>query len=198
VLAKVGFLALFLILILWVRVFYGSMQDYKRGEALLEENQTIRAITYFDRSLHWYAPLNPYVEKSAQRLWEIGDRAERGGDLKLAIIAFSTIRSGFYGSSHFIVPGKQWIERSESKIKDLIRLEEKGELPGDQKVNPPDVFWTVVLEIGLLGWIGCVFVLIFLWTGGVKDPRPRYGSPWLWLIAAAACFSLWIMGMFKA
>jgi hypothetical protein len=198
VIVKTLAFALLLLVILWVRVFYGSMQDYGRGETLLKENQIIRAITYFDRSLHWYAPLNPYVQKSAQRLWEIGDRAERDGDLKLAFIAFSTIRSGFYGSSHFVVPGKQWIERSESRIRSLTRLDEKGKLLPDQKVNPPDVFWTVVLEIGLLGWIGAAFVLIFLWAGGAKEPRPRYGSPLLWLIAAAACFSLWIMGMFKA
>jgi hypothetical protein len=74
------------------------MQDYGTQGTFLKENQIIRAISYFDRSLHWYAPLNPYVQKSAQRLWEIGDRAERDGDLKLAFIAFSTIRSGFYGS----------------------------------------------------------------------------------------------------
>lgn len=190
--------AFLLLFMLWARVFYGSMQDYKTGQALLKENQTVRAITYFDRSLHWYAPLNPYVQKSAQRLWEIGDRAEREGDKKLAFIAFSTIRSGFYGASHFIVPGKQWIERSESRITDLVRLEEKDKVLPDQKVTPPNVFWTVVLEIGLLGWIGSVFVLIFLWSGRAKELRPRTSSPLLWLITAAACFSLWILGMFKA
>jgi predicted membrane-bound dolichyl-phosphate-mannose-protein mannosyltransferase len=79
-----------------------------------------------------------------------------------------------------------------------VRPEETAKLLPDQKVTHPDAFWTVVLEIGLLGWIGSMFVLIFLWAGGVKEPKPRYGSPLLWLIAAAACFSLWIMGMFKA
>jgi hypothetical protein len=69
VIVKAASAAVLLLLILWVRVFYGSMQDYKTGETLLRENQTIRAITYFDRSLHWYAPLNPYVERSAKRLW---------------------------------------------------------------------------------------------------------------------------------
>jgi len=190
--------ALLLLAILWARVFYGSMTDYKTGDGFLKENQTIRAITYFDRSLHWYAPLNPYAQKSAQKLWEIGERAERAGDVKLAIIAFSTIRSGFYGASHFIVPGKQWIERSDSRIRALFQLEEKGKLLPDQKVNAPDVFWTLVLELGLMGWIGSVFVLIFLRAGGVKEPRPRAFSPLPWLITAAACFSLWIMGMFKA
>jgi len=93
VIVKTLAFALLLLAILWARVFCGSMKDFETGETFLKENQIIRAITYFDRSLHWYAPLNPYVQKSAQRLWEIGDRAERDGDLKLAFIAFSTIRN---------------------------------------------------------------------------------------------------------
>jgi len=198
VIVKTVSFALLLLVILWARVFYGSMKDYQTGEAFLKENQTIRAITYFDRSLHWYAPLNPYVQKSAQRLWEIGDRAEGQGDKKLAIIAFSTIRSGFYGSSHFIVPGKQWIERSDHRIMALLRTEQKDKVFAGQKVNPPDVFWTVVLELGLLGWVGSVLVLIFLWAGGVKNQGTRAFSPLPWLLMAVACFSLWIMGMFKA
>jgi hypothetical protein len=195
---KAASVALLLLFVLWGRVFYGSMQDYKTGETLLKENQIIRAVTYFDRSLHWYAPLNPYVQKSAQRLWEIGDRAERDGDLKLAFIAFNTIRSGFYGSSHFVVPGKQWIDRSESRIRDLIQIEKKTKLLPDQKVNPPDVFWTVVLEIGLLGWIGSVLGLILAGIGRPKESKPPSALIMGGLALAAISFALWILGMFKA
>lgn len=198
VLVKSLSLAVFLFFILWVRVFYGSMQNYKIAETFLSENQTIRAITYFDRSLHWYSPFNPYVHKSAQRLWEIGDRAEREGDLKLAVIAFSTIRSGFYGSSHFFVPGKEWIERSEGRIRDLVRPEEKAKLLPDQKVTHPDVFWTVVLEIGLLGWIGSLLGLIMAGMGRSKESRPPFVLIVSGITLAAICFSLWILGMFKA
>lgn len=198
VLVKGLSLAVFLFFILWVRVFYGSMQNYKIAETFLSENQTIRAITYFDRSLHWYSPFNPYVHKSAQRLWEIGDRAEREGDLKLAVIAFSTIRSGFYGSSHFFVPGKEWIERSEGRIRDLVRPEEKAKLLPDQKVTHPDVFWTVVLEIGLLGWIGSLLGLIMAGMGRSKESRPPFVLIVSGITLAAICFSLWILGMFKA
>jgi hypothetical protein len=77
VIFKAASICVLLLLVLWARVFYGAMEDYNKGEALLEENQTIRAITYFDRSLHWYAPLNPYVERAAKRLWDIGEKAEK-------------------------------------------------------------------------------------------------------------------------
>ncbi len=80
----------------------------------------------------------------------------------------------------------------------LLRTEQKDKVFAGQKVNPPDVFWTVVLELGLLGWVGSVLVLIFLWAGGVKNQGTRAFSPLPWLLMAVACFSLWIMGMFKA
>ncbi len=84
----------FVLIVLWARAFYGAMETYARGEKLLEEGQTIRAITYFDRALHWYAPLNPYVEKATLKLWEIGEKAEKAGDTRMALIAFESIRSG--------------------------------------------------------------------------------------------------------
>jgi hypothetical protein len=61
--------------IVWARALYGSRENFIRGETFLKEGQTIRAVTFFDRSIHWYTPLNPYVQKSAERLWVIGQRA---------------------------------------------------------------------------------------------------------------------------
>jgi hypothetical protein len=194
----------------WARAFYGSMKAYQSGEALLEQKQFIRAITYFDRSIHWYTPFNPYVEKSARKLWGIGEEAEKQGDLTLALIAFRTIRGGFIAASHFVTPGKDWIERSESRINDLLVKEgkekslsqgEKG-LPGasgqTQKDPAPDVFWTVVLEIGFLGWVGSLIAFIFFRWG----PKKRLGrSPlhaFRWVGLALVFFALWIVGLMKA
>ena len=195
VIVKAASVAVLLLLILWGRVFYGSMQDYKTGEALLKENQIIRAITYFDRSLHWYAPVNPYVERSVKRLWEIGERAEREKDTRLARIAYESIRNGFYGASHVFRPGQDWIQRAESKIHALSALQGRGGPAPSKKDPQPDVLWSVVVVIGLVGWIGslvgfgsCVF-------------RNKEGSKGvtrksiLWIVASAMCFGLWILGM---
>ena len=128
-------------LVLWARVFYGSMKDYETGETLLKENQVIRAITYFDRSLHWYAPINPYSEKAATRLWEIGEKAEKEGDLRMARIAFESIRNASYGTTHVFTPRKEWIKRAESKINELSGA--KGQKGGreygvlESKEKPP-------------------------------------------------------------
>jgi len=195
VIIKASSAAVLLLLILWVRVFYGSMQDYKTGETLLRENQTIRAITYFDRSLHWYAPLNPYVERSAKRLWEIGERAEQEKDTRLALIAYESIRNGFYGASHLFRPGKDWIQRAESKIHFLSSLMGKGESTAAKKDPQPDVLWSVVVVICFLGWIGSLLGLILV-LFGQGEVRGRRGV--FWFGFSFLCFILWLVSMAKA
>lgn len=192
----------------WLRCFYGSMEAYKTGEEMLRQKQLIRSITYFDRSIHWYTPWNPYVEKSADRLWEIGEQAEKEGDLTLALIAFRTIRGGFYAASHFVTPGKKWIEKSEFKIDQLVRRERKTEselrepelkekIRQSQKSSPPDVFWTVILEIGFLGWVGSLFAFIFR-RWGPKDGSIHLFRPFTWVGFGVVFFAMWIIGMVKA
>jgi amino acid permease len=200
---KIGSVVFFLLVILWGRVFYGSIQDYKTGETLLKENQTIRAITYFDRSLHWYAPLNPYLERSAKRLWEIGERAEKEGDIRMARIAFESIRNAFYGTSHVFTPGQKWIDRAETRIKKLTdgrayRHGEDAKAAEAPKRSHPHVVWSVAVVLGFLGWVGSAFgfiISVFRKDRGTEKAF-RKGLVWLCLILAFA--ALWVAGMVMA
>jgi len=195
VILKAASVAVLLIFVLWGRVFYGSMQDYKTAETFLKENQTIRAITYFDRSLHWYAPLNPYVERSAKRLWEIGERAEQEKDPRLALIAYESIRNGFYGASHLFRPGKDWIQRAESKIQTLSALRVKGEPAPAMKDPQPDVGWSVLVVLSFLGWIGSVLGFARWVLGKEERSGGMMHRAVLWVGLAILFFALWILGM---
>ena len=184
--------------VIWGRALYGSRQAYQKGEAYLKEKQYIRAVTFFDRSLHWYTPFNPYVQESAQRLWEIGNHAERQGDIKLALIAFRTIRRGFYAASNFIVPGRRWIEKCESKIKKLAMIKEKGREVGVQSSQPPGIFWSIILELGFLGWIGSV--ICFILFGLRHKGESKYSTSMAIALIGLTIifFTMWIVGMIKA
>jgi hypothetical protein len=186
--------------ILWVRAFYGAMESYKKGEILLKKGETVRAITFFDRALHWYAPLNPYVEKAALKLWAIGENAEKTGDKRLALIAYDSIRNAFYGDTHFVTPGKNWIRKVDSKLASLRRNEaKKGEIQEPKilsgKSPYPAPFWSVMVVIGFLGWIGGLIGLI---VGTFRLGGFRGGKGIVWLGFAVLCFILWIAGMVKA
>jgi hypothetical protein len=195
VILKATSICVLLLLVLWSRVFYGSMEDYNKGEALLKENQTIRAITYFDRSLHWYAPLNPYVERSAKRLWEIGEQAEKAGDKRLALIAYESIRNGFYGASHVFRPGRNWIQRSESKIQSLSTFAGEGEPVLAKKDPQPDVLWSGVVVVGFFGSVGSLLGLARWAIGKEKRSGRIVHRAILWIGLAMFFFGLWILGL---
>jgi len=210
ILRAVGLVVVLLLAMVWLRAFYGSMKAYEEGERYFEQNQWIRAITFFDRSIHWYTPYNPYVEKSAKRLWEIGERAGRDGDIKLALISFRAIRGGFYSARSFYTPGKEWIRASEKRIHELEEMEKtqrglqenaKTAAPDwekSQEVPGPNPGWSVVVAFSFLGWVGSLLAFIPCAFGAKEDAKRRFtrGAPWLGL--AAVFYTLWIIGMFRA
>ena len=198
--ARASTVVFLLLVILWGRSFYGSMQDFNRGETLLKENQIIRSITFFDRALHWYAPLNPYVEKAALKLWEIGEQAEKAGDKRLALIAYESIRNGFHGATHFVTPGKHWIRKVDAKLASLNRGQtENRETPRSSAFSGespyPSSFWSAVVVIGFLGWIGSLIGLI---TVTFRPGEDRRGKGILWFGFSLLCFILWLVGMTNA
>ena len=204
-----GLIAIFLIMV-WAGAFYGSMKAYQKGETYLKGQQYIKAITFFDRSIHWYTPFNPYVRRSAERLWEIGNHAEGQGDIKLALIAFRTIRRGFYAARSFITPGKSWIEKCDLKISSLVMMEEKERkgtdysmsskrtIPQGQEIVGPSIFWSIILEIGFLGWIGSIIGFIIFILGRKGEGSYLHYPAFIWIGLTFVFFVLWIVGMVKA
>jgi hypothetical protein len=200
---KVAWIGVLLLLILWLRVLYGSMEDYKTGETLLKENQIVRAITYFDRSLHWYAPINPYLERAATRLWEIGEKAQKEGDLRMARIAFESIRNASYGTTHVFTPGKEWIKRAESRINRLAASASHGNNgsaePWSPKKGPyPDALWSVAVVLGFLGWVGSVLGFISAAVRNDQDSQRARRGILVWLSLIVVCGALWFAGMAMA
>jgi hypothetical protein len=209
ILISVALIVGFLFMV-WARVFYGSMQAFGEGETHLQKTQYIKAITFFDRSIHWYTPFNPYVYKSARHLWEISMDAQARGDIRLALIAVRTIRRGFVSARSFYLPGKDWIEKCDQRIYELLKIDQvkkgssndksllKGSILDDPQVRGPDIFWSVILLIGFLGWVGSVMALIMRGFRGFGGNRILNASNFKWIGLWAVCFAAWIVGMVMA
>jgi len=199
-------LCLVVLAIVWARAFYGSMQAHDKGEAYLEKRQYIKAITFFDRSIHWYTPFNPYVRQSAQHLWKICTQAEQEGDVRLALIAARTIRRGFFAARSFYTPGKDWISKCDTKIASLMakelagqKLPTKSTVSSSLKKDPePDIFWTLILEVGFFGWIGSVIGFLMLGLTEGQTPKLKSKPAILWGIMVLIFYTLWIIGMMRA
>jgi len=194
----------------WARAFYGSMQAYRQGEIHLKAHQYVKAITFFDRALHWFTPFNPYPRQSAQCLWEIGRQAEQNGDIRLALIAYRTIRRGFWAARSLYAPGRAWIQKCDVRISKLTGLGQAdrsasgspsrlgNHTKASQKAKDVSTFWSIMLEIGFLGWLGSILALIMFACKGGRKATFRASQTLVWGGIATIFFALWIIAMVRA
>ncbi|HJX35111.1 MAG TPA: hypothetical protein VJ373_08045 [Desulfatiglandales bacterium] len=196
---------------IWTRAFIASMKNYAQGEVFFLDKQYVKAITFFDRSMHWYAPFNPYIDRSAEYLWKISGQAEQGNDERLCLFAIETIRNSLYSSRSFYSPGVDWIKRCDNKIQDIIENQNtkifkvKDEFKSQDKINKqvivyndPNIFWTIVLEIGLFGWIGAILGFISIYQRPCLKTDRYIHTYWFWISLACINYSLWILGIINA
>lgn len=199
-------LTLVVLALVWIRAFFASKHAYQAGEGYFNKQQHIEAITFFDRSIHWYTPFNPYVHKSAQRLWEICTHAEQQGDIPLALMAARTIRRGFLAARSFYTPGRDWLDRCDAKIPLLMnqglkgqRLRGAAEISSPPQPSPePNVLWTLILEVGLIGWIGSAIGFLILSLRGGQTVQLRSGAAIFWGTMVIVFYTMWIVGMIRA
>lgn len=194
-----------------IKVYYRSSVEFNSGEEAFSKQELNEAITHFERSIHWYTPLNKYVAGSAERLWEIGEIAEKQADTKLALLAYRSLRSSFYAVRSFYTPHKEWINKCDEKISSLVAAEdtpfesEKKKSFEQRKAeslkilktnNAPHVGWSIFLEIGFVGWISCTIMFILKVFTGEKGFESKKALFWGSFIVLF--YAMWIIGMMKA
>jgi len=194
-----------------VKAYYRSAKEFNMGEDAFKKQEFNMAITHFERSIHWYTPFNKHVSGSAERLWEIGEIAEKKGDPSLALLAYRSLRSSFYAVRSFYTPHKEWINRCDEKISTLVASQEttfesekkksfaqrKAESLKLLKTNrAPHVGWSIFLEVGFVGWVSCtiMFILkVFTGENGFNGRKALFWGPSIILF-----YAMWIIGMMKA
>jgi hypothetical protein len=201
----------FFLLLTGARVLYLERSHFMAGERFYASLNWKLAIREYDAALHFYFPGSPYVDKSAERLWQIGEMFEKAEKPDWAVLAYSSIRSSFYASRSLYTPGKEWIGGCDDKIAalDVKILLNEGSLAPEQseaekekllylmRVNrAPAPAWAFLVELGFLGWIASVVFII--WKAfderGKLVKRPAlYG-----LVSFVLTFTLWVVSLLKA
>ncbi len=210
ILAAAG-LMLVVAIMLVAKVYLEGRRDLALGHEALARGELTDAIVYLDRALHWYLPGASFVEDAASTLWRIGQDAETKEDFETALLAYRTLRSVFYAARSTYTPGKDWIARCDERIAELVadkpdfaarrpemtREERRKEVLDDLKRdNAPDVFWSIMVEIGFFGWVGCTIAFIMLVFRGERGFSGRYALVFGFLVILF--YGLWIVGMAKA
>ena len=103
----------------------GSLgQQAGGGERGLAAGDFVAAVAGYESALHMYTPASSLVDRSAQRLWALGEGAEGSGDLARALIAYRSLRSSFYAVAGLTTPGREWIERCDARISTLVKMQQ--------------------------------------------------------------------------
>ncbi len=199
------------LVMVFARVVYLAAHHYNEGEGYYAASNMKLAMREYDTSMHFYFPFSPYMEKSAERLWAIGQQFEKEGKPDWALIAYGDIRSSFYADRSFFTPGRAWISRCGGKLATV----ESQMLVADGSIKPearqaeyqklmavfrkdlaPSVFWSILAEIGFLGWVITAFVTAF--KGFTKEGRLK-GRPALYGAVTFVFFlAVWAVGLLKA
>jgi hypothetical protein len=199
-------------LIIWGKAFYLQYDHYRTAEQYHADSQWKLAIREYGLAMHMYTPWSPYVEKAAQRLWQIGETHEKEGRPDWAIIAYSTLRSSLHASRSFYTPGKEWIEKCNARI---ARLSAGSAQSGEQEPTKaqeheralllsalradgaPTTGWSLLASSSLLGWIGAIVLLVFRgYQGNGRFASQRRAS---WGIALfLVTFVMWMGSLYLA
>jgi len=202
---KTGLVILIIFSVLVLRVLYLQISHYLEGEEYLAQKNYKLAMREFDTSMHFYLPFSPYIERSKERLWAIGEHFEKEGKPDWALLAYSSIRSAFYASRSLYTPGKDEIKRCDEKIASLnVKIllsegsikEEDSEAEKEKHLyvmrtdRSPEPLWAILVELGFFGWIGSVIYTIYRF-----DSRKNilYGA-----VSFGVFFILWIFSLLNA
>lgn len=174
----------------FIKVYSRSAKEYHAAEEAYKNGNYLSAIVHYERSIHWYIPVNQYIADSANSLWKIGKIMEKRGDIKMALIAYRSLRSSFYSARSLYTPYREWINRCNDKISTLTAKSEA--LTQD---NAPHPWRSIFLEIGFIGWICCTVGLIMNVFNTDESINRR--SALCWGTSFGIFYTVWIIAMIK-
>jgi len=205
---QIGVVFVAILGVLVFRMNYESKKEYYLGEKAHRAGKVEEAISHFDRALHWYYPGNPHIEVAAQGLWKIGQSVE-GPNRKIALMAYDALRGGILSTRSFYVPHRTWLEKANGRI---ARLRAEEEVESNKKADiaktveyhqkllaheeQPNLFWSLVVTLGFLGWAGSVAG--FIWRGFDREGRMLLRPSLPWIASTTLCFGAWIAGLLYA
>lgn len=120
---NIAAIALISLVLIWGNTLYRQHAQFEKGEQAAATGNFTGAVAGYEAAIHMYTPGSSVVEKSAQKLWAIGEAAERGNDIPRALIAYRALRSSFHAAAGIYSPGGDWIKRCDTRIAQLVQLQ---------------------------------------------------------------------------
>jgi hypothetical protein len=111
------------LLLFFAGTWWRMQSQFQLGEEALTRGDFTGALAGYESAIHMYIPFHPTIDKAAQKLWQLGEIAERQGDIGRALIVYRALRSAFYADRWLSQPGEDWIGRCDRRIAGLVPLQ---------------------------------------------------------------------------
>jgi len=106
--------------LLWGNTLARQQEQFSRGEEARSRGDFIAAVAGYETAIRMYTPWSPLVDRSAGRLWALGEEMERNRDGERALVAYRSLRSSWYAVRGLTSPGTHWIALCDTKIAKLV------------------------------------------------------------------------------
>lgn len=190
-----------------VRVVLSARAELREAQTLLAQQDREAAVVHLRRAARWYAPLSPYHVQALEQLAELGHAAEQRGETELALSAFRAQRGAILATRSFYVPEPQRLSAANERIATLMAKQPPPGIDAGKSrqqlhdehlalltpIPGPNVFWSIVLLLGFICWVGSAFAFS---VRAIDDEDRWVGVEvrrWGGMIALG--FSLFVLGM---
>ena len=190
------------------KVYISAKSEFQKGEEFFAQENSQEAVVHFERVIRWYIPGLTLQDRAAQKIWGIAENYETNHDSERAINTYRILRSGFYSTRSLYTPGREWIERCNEKIAEMMAkktptLEVESAKPFSQRKSEylsvlsaekhPYPFWSLLAVTGFLGWAGCA--AMFIAKGITKSGQIITRQAMYWTGGFLLSYSFWVLGM---
>jgi hypothetical protein len=196
-----------MLVLVTARVVISARGELQQAEALLAQQDRAAAIVHFRRAARWYAPLSPYHVRALTHLAEIGQAAERAGDGELALSAYRALRGAILATRSTYVPERARLAAANDRIAHLMSRQPAPGIDAGKTekqlydehlallspIPGPSVFWSCVLLLGFVCWVGSAFA--FSMRAIDDDERWVRVEVRRWGGLIALGFGLFVLGM---
>ena len=197
----------------WARGCTSSSAAYDRALAAETSNDLERAVEQYQYAARWYTPFSSTPHQAASALARIGREASEKGDRTLALKALRRLRGAILATRGVAAPLSAHLEATNSRLAELTadeQLAQKGltirgrtrqELIADHlallQLDPtPSLGWSLLVIFAFLGWLSSAAIAIWRGLNAAAEPQPRALKRWV--MTSAACFVLWLIGLYQA
>ncbi len=198
----VGLLAVGVVMLAAVgRVWWTGHSELAAGRAALAAGEPVAAQNHFLTAGRSYVPLIGVQDDAILELIQLGETHLSGSRYPEAVAAFDDARGALYATAVLWRPDTELLGTADAGLARSLAAWKAHRIPGTDAaaaqaryleltaaVTPPSGFWSLVMGLAFLCYVGCLGWLAWRWD------RPDTRR-WPWLAGAGTGFAIWIVAM---